>query len=78
MYPSFFYERLVTTIYMKNVKSKPVDTTIFGKPLDFVMAAQKATKPNLKIPEFLQDAFAYIIFKGNLDEEIFNNCRDGT
>lgn len=60
---------------MKQQKKKEVQKVtkpgLFGKTLEDIMEIQRATKPELRIPETLQDAFASILLRGLATPEIF-------
>ncbi len=45
-------------------QAEKVDNTVFGKKLEPLMEQQRATKPHLKIPEFLQDCITHLLLKG--------------
>jgi hypothetical protein len=51
--------------HKKDKKIEVYDPTIFGKPLEAIIEHQKQMKPNLKIPEFLQDAINQLLLTGN-------------
>ena len=74
------YERLQKweEKHKKDKKPEVIDPTVFGKHLESVVEQQKLMKPNLKVPEFMQDAINQLFLTGTYSvKTITNQYRNG-